>query len=330
VQGSGNVLVVGEAGANGSVRPVSWEMLTVARHVANGLGGNVTGLFIGDRIADAARTWGSGGANKILIADDAGFAGLMPLPAAAALTQAIAATNPAVVLVPGTTAGRDYAPLVAARLGAGLAADCVSFTVENGALSATRPVLGGRALTRVTFPGQGPAMATVRSGSFAKSEPGVSEPVIEMLDVTLTAEDQRVSLIKTTPKGTGASRLDSAEVVVSGGRGLKEPAQFAMVEELADALGAAVGATRAVVDAGWRPHHEQIGQTGRTVSPRLYIAVGISGAVQHNVGMQGSEYIVAINRDPDAPIFKMASFGIVGDLFDVVPALTAEVRSAKS
>jgi len=305
-------------------------MLTAARHVANGLGGNVTGLFIGAGIADAARTWGSGGADKILIADDAGFAGLMPLPAAAALTQAIAATNPAVVLVPGTTAGRDYAPLVAARLGAGLAADCVSFTVENGALSATRPVLGGRALTRVTFPGQGPAMATVRSGSFAKSEPGVSEPVIEMLDVTLTAEDQRVSLIKTTPKGTGASRLDSAEVVVSGGRGLKEPAQFAMVEELADALGAAVGATRAVVDAGWRPHHEQIGQTGRTVSPRLYIAVGISGAVQHNVGMQGSEYIVAINRDPDAPIFKMASFGIVGDLFDVVPALTAEVRSAKS
>jgi electron transfer flavoprotein alpha subunit len=330
VQGSGNVLVVGEAGADGSVRPVAWETLTAARHIANGLGRNVTGLFIGDGITDAARTWGSGGAHKILIADDAGFAGLMPLPAAAALTQAIAATDPAVVLVPGTTAGRDYAPVVAARLGTGLAADCVSFTVENGALSATRPVLGGRALTRVAFPGQGPAMATVRSGSFAKSEPGVGEPVVEMLDVTLTAEDRRVSLVATTPKGTGASRLDSAEVVVSGGRGLKEPAQFAMVEELADALGAAVGATRAVVDAGWRPHHEQIGQTGRTVSPRLYIAVGISGAVQHNVGMQGSEYIVAINRDPDAPIFKMASFGIVGDLFEVVPALTTEVRSAKS
>ena len=151
-----------------------------------------------------------------------------------------------------------------------------------------------------------------------------------MLDVTLTRKTSVCPSIETTPKGTGASRLDSAEVVVSGGRGLKEPAHFAMVEELAEALGAAVGATRAVVDAGWRPHHEQIGQTGRTVSPRLYIAVGISGAVQHNVGMQGSEYIVAINRDPDAPIFKMASFGIVGDLFDVVPALTAEVRSAKS
>jgi electron transfer flavoprotein alpha subunit len=172
-------------------------------------------------------------------------------------------------------------------------------------------------------------MATVRSGSFAKAEPGLTEPVVEMLDVALTPDDQRASLVETTPKGTGASRLDSADVVVSGGRGLKEPAHFAIVEELAAAFGAAVGATRAVVDAGWRPHHEQIGQTGRTVSPRLYVAVGISGAVQHNVGMQGSDYIVAINRDPDAPIFKIASFGIVGDLFEVVPALTAEVRNAR-
>jgi electron transfer flavoprotein alpha subunit len=254
----------------------------------------------------------------------------MPLIAAAALTRGIEAADPAVVLVPGTTAGRDYAPLVAARLGAGLAADCVSFAVENGALVATRPVLGGRALTRVRFPGGGPSMVTVRSGSFAKAESGLTEPIVERLEVTLSPDDQRASLVETTPKGTGASRLDSADVVVSGGRGLKEPAQFAIVEELAEAFGAAVGATRAVVDAGWRPHHEQIGQTGRTVSPRLYVAVGISGAVQHNVGMQGSDYIVAINRDPDAPIFKIASFGIVGDLFEIVPALSAEVRNAKS
>jgi electron transfer flavoprotein alpha subunit len=331
VQGNGNVLVVGEVGADGAPRPVSWEILTAARQVASELpGGNVTGLLIGSRIADAARTWGSGGADQIMIADDEGFAGLMPSAAATALSQAIATADPTVVLVPGTTAGRDYAPLVAARLGAGLAADCVSFAVADGALVATRPVLGGRALTQITFPGAGPVMATVRSGSFAKAEPGLTEPAMEVLDVTLTREDQRVSLVETMPKGTGASRLDSADVVVSGGRGLKEPAHFAMVEELADALGAAVGATRAVVDAGWRPHHEQIGQTGMTVSPRLYIAVGVSGAVQHNVGMQGSDYIVAINRDPDAPIFKIASFGIVGDLFEVVPALSTEVRNAKS
>jgi electron transfer flavoprotein alpha subunit len=331
VQGSGNVLVVGEAGADGSPRPISWEMLTAARQVASKLdGGNVTGLYIGSGISEAARTWASGGADRVLIADGEAFAGLMPSTGAAALTRAIEVTNPAVVLVPGTTAGRDYAPLVAARLGAGLAADCVSFAVEDGVFVATRPVLGGRALTRVTFPGGGPGMATVRSGSFAKAEPGVTQPIVEMLDVALTPDDLRVSLVETAPKGAGASRLDAADVVVSGGRGLKEPGHFAIVEDLAEAFGAAVGATRAVVDAGWRPHHEQIGQTGRTVSPRLYVAVGISGAVQHNVGMQGSDYIVAINRDPDAPIFKIASFGIVGDLFEVVPALATEVRDAKS
>jgi electron transfer flavoprotein alpha subunit len=265
-----------------------------------------------------------------LIADDSRLEGIMPLAAASVMVEAIAKTRPGVVLVPGTTAGRDYAPLVAARMGTGLAADCVAFSVADGVLSATRPVLGGRAVSIVRFLGDGPAMATVRAGSFAKAEAGVSRPVVESLEVNLAPEDLRVSQVEIAPKGAGGSRLDAAEVVVSGGRGLGKPEQFALVEELADALGGAVGATRAVVDAGWRPHHEQIGQTGRTVSPRLYVAVGISGAVQHNVGMQGADAIVAINRDPDAPIFKIASFGIVGDLFEVVPALTAEVRAARS
>ncbi len=306
-------------------------MLTAAREVAGLLGpnSNVTGVFLGSGVADAARMWGTGGADRVFVVDDQRLAGLMPAAAATALTQAIVASNPAVVLIPGTTAGRDYAPLAAARLGVGLAADCVSISVENGDVVAERPVLAGRALSRITFAGSGPVMATVRSGSFQKAEPGLTDPLVQTFDATFTSDDLRVSLVETAPKGSGGSRLDSADIVVSGGRGLKEPAGFAAVEELAEALGAAVGATRAVVDAGWRPHHEQIGQTGQTVSPRLYIAIGISGAVQHNVGMQGSDYIVAINRDPDAPIFKFASFGIVGDLFEVVPAVTAEIRSAK-
>jgi electron transfer flavoprotein alpha subunit len=329
MQGGADVLVVGEAASDGSLRPVSWEIFTPARQIADASGGKVVALFMGAGIAAAARSWATAGADRLLIADDSRLEGVMPAAAATVLTQAIAQMQPAVVLVPGTTAGRDYAPLVAARLGTGLAADCVEFAVADGALTATRPVLGGRALSRIRFLGEGPAMATVRSGSFAKTAPGVSQPDVETLNVTLEPAALRVSLVETTPKGSGVSRLDSADIVVSGGRGLGKPEQFALVDELAAALGGAVGATRAVVDAGWRPHQEQIGQTGRTVSPKLYVAIGISGAVQHNVGMQGAETIVAVNRDPDAPIFKIASFGIVGDLFEVVPALTAEVRNVK-
>ena len=329
MQAGADVLVVGEAAVDGTLRPTSWEMLTPARQIADATGGKVVALFMGSGIDEAARQWGTAGADRLVIADDPRLAGTMPLAAAAVLARAMDDAQPAVVLVPGTTAGRDYAPLVAARAGIGLAADCVEFFFGDGGLSATRPVLGGRAVSRVRFLGDGPAMATVRGGSFAKAEPGVSRPEVETLDVALEADDLRVTLVETAPKGAGGSRLDTAEIVVSGGRGLGKPEQFALVEDLALALGGAVGATRAVVDAGWRPHHEQIGQTGRTVSPRLYVAVGVSGAVQHNVGMQGAEAIVAINRDPDAPIFKIASFGIVGDLFEVVPAVTAEVRNAR-
>lgn len=323
------VLVVAEVSANGALRAVSWEMLTAARAIAAAHGGEVVGLVAGIGIADAAAQWGSGGADRLLVADDARLAGNLPGPMAAALQQAIAHVNPAVVLLPGTTAGRDYAPLVAARLGIGLAADCTEIAVDSGQVSVLRPVYGGRAVSKVTFAADQPAMVTVRPGSYARAEVGTTQPAIEPLNVNFPAEDMRVTLVETAAKGGEGSRLDTAEVVVSGGRGLKEPAQFALVEGLAESLGGAVGATRAVVDAGWRPHHEQIGQTGRTVSPKLYVAVGVSGAVQHNVGMQGSDFIVAINRDPDAPIFKIASFGIVGDLFEVVPALTAELRAAK-
>jgi electron transfer flavoprotein alpha subunit len=234
------------------------------------------------------------------------------------------------VLMPGTTAGRDYAPRVAARLGLGLVADCVDLHVEDGGLVAVRPVLGGRVQTAVRFEGDGPALATVRPGSFDLARPSGEAVEVANLPVELGPDDLKVRVIATLQEDTGGKKLDGAERIVAGGRGLKEPDQFALVEELASVLNAAVGASRAVVDAGWRPHHEQVGQTGQTVSPRLYVAVGISGAVQHLVGMQSAEYIVAINRDPDAPIFKIASFGIVGDLFDVVPAVIEEIRAARA
>ena len=325
---TGGVLVVGEIGVDG-LRPISLEMVTAGRQIAAALGRPLVALLMGAGIGEAADKLGRAGVDRLLVADDPRLAGLTAESAAAVLARAIAEVGPSVVLVPGTTIGRDYAPRVAARLGVGLAADCLSFSVEDGALVSVRPVLGGRVMTAIRLPGGAVQMATVRPGAFEPADATGDAAAVESLSIDLEPNDLRVTVRGTAPKDKGPTDLEGAKTIVSGGRGLKEPDNFRLVEELAEALGAAVGATRAVVDAGWRPHHEQIGQTGRTVRPRLYIAVGVSGAVQHNVGMQGSDYIVAINRDPDAPIFKLASFGIVGDLFDVVPALIAELKAAR-
>jgi electron transfer flavoprotein alpha subunit len=327
--GSGGVLVAAEVDAAGALRPAALETASAGRALADAAGAPLTVVLAGHDVEAAARQLGALGVDRVLLADDARLAPPTPETAAAAIAAAIERTAPAVVLLPGTTLGRDAAPKIAARLGVGLAADATAFAFDDGDLVATRPVLGGRAQSQVRLLGPTPRIATVRPGGFAKAEPTGAEVAPEALPVNLSEADLRATVTGLEPKPGGASSLDTAEVVVSGGRGLKEPANFKLVEELADAFGGAVGATRAVVDAGWRPHQEQIGQTGRTVSPKLYVAVGISGAVQHNVGMQGADYIVAINRDPDAPIFKIAAFGIVGDLFEVTPAVTAAVRAAR-
>jgi electron transfer flavoprotein alpha subunit len=322
------VLVAAEIAAGGSLRPISREMITAGRAVADALGGPLTVVVFGDGAAAKGAELASAGADKVLTVEDARLHTANPEAAASVVCAAQAATGAGVVLIPGTTAGRDYAPKVAARLEAPLAADCIGFGADRGDLAATRSVLGGRANTVVTL--SGPVqVATVRAGSFAKAEAGSGSAPVEVLAVDFRPGDFRVSVSAIEPKGEGATALDGAAVVVAGGRGLKESGNFKLVEDLAASLGGAVGATRAVVDAGWRQHHEQIGQTGKTVAPKLYIAVGVSGAVQHNVGMQGSDVVVAINRDPDAPIFKLAHFGIVGDLFDVLPALTTEVNATR-
>jgi electron transfer flavoprotein alpha subunit len=320
------VVVVGEAGAAG-IRPVAWETLAAARPVAEALGEPLIGLIMGSGVRDAAEPFGAG-VDRLMVADTPELSELTAETATAVLHGVVQQTEPSVVLIPGTTLGRDYAPRLAARLGVACAADCTGFSVEEGALVAVRPLYGGRFQSAVRFTAAGPWIATVRPGSFDNT-PATSTMATEAeaVAVELSADDTRVSVRETAEKQAGPSNLTGAKVVVSGGRGLKEPDNFKLVEDLAQALGGAVGATRAVVDAGWRPHHEQIGQTGVTVSPRLYIAIGVSGAVQHNAGMQGSDYVVAINRDPDAPIFKMASFGIVGDAFEVVPALIEALQT---
>ncbi|MDQ3696194.1 MAG: electron transfer flavoprotein subunit alpha/FixB family protein [Chloroflexota bacterium] len=322
----GGVLIAAEVGGNGALRPVSFELVTAGRRLADQLGATLSVVVMAPHASAVASELGATGVDRVLAVDDERLAGLPSEPAATALAAAIELTKPAVVLAPGTTAGRDYAPRVAARLGLGSAADCIDLQIEDGTLVAVRTVLGGRLQTRVKLPAGAPRIATIRAGSFARAEANGSASEAETLPVEFGPRDGRVRMGATAEKPSGPTNLEAAKIVVAGGRGVKEPDKFVVVEELAAALGGAVGATRAVVDAGWRPHHEQIGQTGRTVSPRLYVAVGVSGAVQHNVGMQGSDVIVAINRDPDAPIFKIAQFGIVGDLFEVVPAVIAELE----
>lgn len=325
----GGVLIAAEVGSDGCLRPVSFELVTAGRRLAEQLDKPLSGVIMAPEVPAAAAELGAAGLDRLVVVTDERLAGLPSEPATTALAAAISLIQPAIVLAPGTTAGRDYAPRLAARLGAGSAADCIDLTLENGTLVALRTVLGGRLQTRVELPEGALRIATVRAGSFAKAESTGNAVQPEPLAVEFGAHDSRVRLRGTAEKPTGATNLEAATIIVAGGRGLKEPGKFALVEELAAVLGGAVGATRAVVDAGWRPHHEQIGQTGRTVSPRLYVAVGVSGAVQHNVGMQGADLIVAINRDPDAPIFKIAQFGIVGDLFEVVPALVAELKGSQ-
>ncbi|CAA9549479.1 MAG: Electron transfer flavoprotein, alpha subunit [uncultured Thermomicrobiales bacterium] len=322
------VLVVGEVGPDG-LRPESAEAVTAARGVADGMGMPLVGLLLGPMAGDAAYGFAATGIDRLLVADDPHLVPLTTESGTAVVETAVRDLDARVVLAAGTTAGKDIVPRLAARLEVPSVADGIAFAVEGGQVVVTRGVLGGRVQSDVRFLGEGPWLATVRSGSHEKPASTGAGPAAEAFAVELGTRDLRVTVRETVAKTSGPSSLGSAEVVVSGGRGLKEPANFSLVEDLAGVFGGAVGATRAVVDAGWRPHHEQIGQTGTTVSPRLYIAVGISGAVQHNVGMQGSDYVVAINRDPDAPIFKSASFGIVGDAFEVVPALIAALGGAK-
>ena len=315
------VLVVAETN-DGVLRGASLEVVAAARQLG---AGPVTVLVPGAGVAAAAATVAGAGVDRVLTVDDPSLAAYTTDAYAAAAEAAVRAVSPAVVLFSGTTAGRDLAPRLAARFSAGLAANATALRMDGGALVATRPVLGGRVSSEVTV--RGPlAMASVGPGAFDKAESGQGAVPVEALTVDMAAAPKRVTVTGVSKAADGGgARLEDADIIVCGGRGLKEPQNFKLVEELAGTLGAAVAASRAVVDAGWRHHHEQIGQTGKTVAPKLYIAVGISGAVQHNVGMQGSEFIVAINRDPDAPIFKIANFGIVGDLFEIMPELNAQL-----
>ena len=307
----------------GRIRSVSHEVLGEASRLKASLGGEVVAV-LPCAVDPGAASLGALGADRVEVVTHEAFGVYDAAGYTRAMVQAIEQVKPAVVLFPASSLGKDLAPRVAARLGVGLASDCTALEVAGGGLVAKRPVFAGKALQKVGFP-KAPAIASLRPKVFAvggAAGAGVVETVVASFDATA----KRARVARMAAAAGGKLDLTESEIIVSGGRGMKGPEHFELIEDLAEALGATVGASRAVVDAGWRPHSEQVGQTGKTVSPKLYVAVGISGAIQHLAGMSSSRCIVAINKDPDAPIFKIADYGVVGDLFEVVPALTEAVK----
>ena len=320
---AGRVLAVMEQ-RDGALRKVSHEILAAARRLADADGGTVDALVLADGPVAGADSLGRFGADRVLTATHPDFRLYQP-DGFAATVSATAAGCTAVVFC-ATANGRDLAPRVAARLKVACASDVTAVAAENGAVTVTRPVYAGKALQRARLTAA-PAILTVRPNTFPPAETGKAG---ETGAVEVPAFAAKVTVKEIKAPAQAALDVSEAPIVISGGRGLKEPANFKLLEELAAAFGnAAVGASRAVVDAGWRDHGAQVGQTGKTVSPGLYIAVGISGAIQHLAGMRTAKTIVAINKDKDAPIFKAADYGIVGDLFEILPRLTEEVRKAR-
>ncbi len=313
----------------GKVKKASLEALSAARKLADGLQESVTGLCMGAE--EAMGQLVHSGADKIVIARHELLRFYSPEGYTAAVVQAVEKYSPRIVLGSATAMGRDFLPRVAARLKVGLAQDCIDVKlVGDRQLECVRPIYAGKAYARVR-PTMSPAMATLRPNVFTLGAPDAGRSALEEAFVPeLVAGKVRVRATAIQASAGQRIELTEANIVVSGGRGLKGPENFAIIQALADAVGGAMGASRAAVDAGWIDHQHQVGQTGKTVSPTLYIACGISGAIQHLAGMSSSKYIVAINKDPEAPIFKLADYGIVGDLFAVVPALTAEVKKLRS
>jgi electron transfer flavoprotein alpha subunit len=313
----------------GAVKKPSLEALSAARRLAGQLQEPVTALQIEpqDQVVNLAHY----GADRILVARHELLGFYSPEGYAIALAQAASQVQPRLILGSATAMGRDFLPRVAAKLQVGLAQDCVDARVpEAKNFEFVRPIYAGKAFARVRLTAL-PAMATLRPNVFSSEAPdsgrnaGSSEFVPD-----ISPEKIRARATGIEAAGEQKVELTEANIIVSGGRGMKGPENFALIADLADALGGAVGASRAAVDSGWIDHQHQVGQTGKTVSPTLYVACGISGAIQHLAGMSSSKYIVAINKDPEAPIFKLADYGIVGDLFAVVPALAQEVRKLKS
>lgn len=314
------ILVLAEH-QNGKVKKMSLELISKASELA---GGGVVALLIGNGVASLANELASYGATKVLVADSADLERYNTLAYAKALETAITTVNPTIVLGSASPVGKDIFPRVSARLKAGLASDSVELRLDGGKLVARRPVYSGKAFTEVQF-NTAIQMATARPNSFAVKTPEAGKTA-EVVTLSLTLGDIKAPMVDLAQGEAGKVDLTEAEIIVSGGRAMGNADNFKVLRELADVVGATVGASRAAVDSGYAPHDMQVGQTGKVVNPKLYIACGISGAIQHLAGMRTSKIIVAINKDPEAPIFSKADYGIVGDLFTLIPLITQEFK----
>jgi electron transfer flavoprotein alpha subunit len=308
---------------NNVIKKSSYETVRAARDVADALDAECIALLVGSGVESIGGTLGRYGASRVLIVDDPALAAHSGTAYAKAIASVAAAEGAELVFLPASQMGKDLAPRVAVKLKAGLASDCIALRVEHGTVIGTRPVYAGKALLDVRV-NSAVKVFTLRPNVFPAT---IAEANVGVQNATVTFSPEDFGAVVTKVEVVvGRPDVTEADIVVSGGRGMKAAEHFSLIESLAEVLGAGVGASRAVVDAGWRPHDEQVGQTGKTVSPSLYVACGISGAVQHLAGMSSSKYIVAINKDKDAPIFQMADYGIVGDVFEIVPELTAQLK----
>jgi electron transfer flavoprotein alpha subunit len=310
---------------DGKMQAVSSEVLGAGRALADALGVELDALVFGQNVQDIAQQAIQLGADKVYLCDDETLADFRAGPYASLLSSLAAEHRPKAILAGATTSGRDILALAAVDLEAGLVPDCTALVVTDGAIKATRPVYAGKLMSNIHAEGE-PMLASLRSRAFPAATPDPSRTGAVVNVEPALAADEISAQVLGLEAAEGAVSLTDAAIIVSGGRGVGGPEGFEPVTELAKTLGAALGASRAAVDAGWIPYSHQVGQTGKTVSPDLYIANGISGAIQHLAGMRTAKVIVAINKDPEAPIFKLANYGIVGDLFKIVPALTAEFK----
>ncbi len=317
-----NLLVFAEQRDN-VIKKSSYETVRAARNAADALGAECIAVLAGSGVEGIAGTLGRYGASRVIVVDDPSLAAHSSTAYAKAIASVAASEGAEVLFLPASQLGKDLAPRVAAKLKAGLASDCIAIRVENSDIVATRPAYGGKVLLDVRIT-SAVKIFTLRPNVFSATADGEDAPV-QKAKITFDPEDFG-AVVTRVDVAVGRPDVTEADIVVSGGRGMKAPEHFVLIESLAEVLGAAVGASRAVVDAGWRPHDEQVGQTGKTVSPSLYIACGISGAIQHLAGMSSSKCIVAINKDKNAPILQMADYGIVGDVFEILPELTAQLK----